>query len=140
MESYEIEEIYGDGYERWARIKMDSYHRGVYVHFIEYDEYLENTSIPVKRKKGDTLNGNIKIDLVTEYKVINDDRNGFIQSINNSSNIIAIGTVKEIEDSDIIICRINGLCDDTVVEFENDVEIEGGTTIEVNGSLELEIE
>ena len=41
MKSYEIEEIYGDGYERWAKIKMDSSLEGVYAHFIEYDEYLE---------------------------------------------------------------------------------------------------
>ncbi len=140
MKSYEIEEIYGDGYERWARIKVNSSLEGVYVHFIEYDEYLENTNIPIKRKKGDTINGSLKIDLVTEFKVIDEYRNGFIQSINNSSNITAIATVKKIDDSDIIVCRIKDLGDDIVVEFEDDVEIEVDTTIEVNGSFELEIE
>lgn len=140
MKSYEIEEIYGDGYERWAKIKMDSSLEGVYAHFIEYDEYLENTNIPIKRKKGDTINGILKIGLVTEFKVIDEDRKGYNQSINNSSNITAIATVKEIEDSDIVVCRIEELGDDIVVEFEDDVEIEIDTTIEVNGSLELEIE
>jgi hypothetical protein len=38
------------------------------------------------------------------------------------------------------VCRIEGLGDDIIVEFEDDVEIEVDTTIEVNGSLELEIE
>lgn len=38
------------------------------------------------------------------------------------------------------MCRIEGLGDDIIVEFEDDVEIEVDTTIEVNGSLELEIE
>ncbi|WP_291562601.1 MULTISPECIES: hypothetical protein [unclassified Clostridium] len=51
-----------------------------------------------------------------------------IQFINKSSNITAIATVKEIDDSDILI------------EFDNYVEIEVNIIIEVNGSLELEIE
>ncbi len=51
-----------------------------------------------------------------------------IQSINRSSNITAIATVKEIDDSDIL------------VEFDDYVEIEVNIIIEVNGSLELEIE
>ncbi len=139
MESYEIEEIFGDGYERWAKIKIDSCLDGVFVHFIEYDEYLENTTIPSKRKKHDTINGNLKISLVTEYKVIDEDINGFIQAINKSSNITAIATVKEIDDSDTIVCRIKNLSDDIVVEFEDDVEVEVDTTIEVHGSLEIEI-
>lgn len=140
MKSYKIEEIYGDGYERWAKIKMDSSLEGVYVHFIEYDEYLENTNVPIKRKKGDTIKGILKIGLVTEFKVIYEDRKGFNQAIDKSSNITAIATVNGIDDSDIIVCRIEDLGDDVVVEFEDDVEIEVYTTIEVNGSLELEIE
>lgn len=140
MKSYEIEEIYGDGYERWAKIKMNSSLEGIYVHFIEYDEYLENTNVPIKRKKGDTVNGILKIGLVTKFKVTDENRKGYNQSINNSSNITAIAIVKEIDDSDIIVCRIEGLGEDIVVEFEDDIEIEVNITIEVNGSLELAIE
>ncbi|ARC83448.1 hypothetical protein U732_2369 [Clostridium argentinense CDC 2741] len=140
MESFEIEEIYGYGYERWARVKIDSSRTVGYVHFIEYDECLENDGASIKRKKGDILKGNIKIDLVTEYKVVDDDKAGFIQLIKNSSSIIAIGLVKEIEDSDVIICSIKDLGHDIVVEFENDIEIDVNTNIEVKGSLELEIE
>jgi|APHig6443717817_1056837.scaffolds.fasta_scaffold16294_2 hypothetical protein len=140
MKSYEIEEIYGDGYERWAKIKTESTLKGLFVHFIEYDEYLENTNISIKRKKGDTINGILKIGLVTEFKVIDEEKKGYIQSIKNSSNITTIATVKEINDSDTIVCRIEYLDDDIVVEFEDDVEIEVDTTIELNGSLELDIE
>ena len=140
MKSYEIEEIYGEGYERWAKIKMDSNLEGVYAHFIECDEYLENTNIPIKRKKSDTVNSILKIGLVTEFKVIDEHRKGYNQSIKNSSNITAIATVKEIYDSDTIVCRIENLGDNIVVEFEDDVEIEVDTTIELNGSLELDIE
>lgn len=140
MRSYVIEEIYGDEYERWAKIKMDNSLGGVYVHFIEYDEYLENTNIPIKRKKGDTINGILKIDLVTEFKIVDEDRKGYNQSINKSSNITAIATVKKVDDSDIIVCRIEELGDDIIVKFEEDVEIEVNSTIEVNGSLELDFE
>ena len=140
MRSYVIEEIYGDGYERWAKIKMDNSLGGVYVHFIEYDEYLENTNIPIKRKKGDIINGILKIDLVTEFKIVDEDRKGYNQSINKSSNITAIATVKKVDDSDIIVCRIEELGDDFIVKFEEDVEIEVNNTIEVNGSLELDFE
>ncbi|AWI06701.1 hypothetical protein [Clostridium drakei] len=55
-------------------------------------------------KRGDAINGILKIGLVTEFKVIYEDRKGFNQSIDKSSNITAI--VKEIDDSDIIMCRI----------------------------------
>ena len=140
MKSYEIEEIYGEGYERWAKIKMDSNLKGVYVHFIEYDEYLENTNIPIKRKKSDTVNGILKIGLVTDFKIINEHRKGYNQPIKNSSYITAIATVKEICDSDTIACGLEYLGNDIVVEFEDDVEIEVNTTIELNGSLELDIE
>ena len=140
MKSYYIEEIYGDGYERWAKIKMDNSFERVYVHFIEYDEYLENTNVPIKRKKGDIINGILKIGLVTKCKVIDEDRKGYNQCIHNSSHITAIATVKEVYDSDIMVCRIEGLGDAVIVEFENDVNVEVNTKIEVNGSLELEIE
>lgn len=140
MNNYEIEEIYGEGYERWAKVKMDSTLEGVYVHFIEYDEYLENTNVPIKRKKNDTVKGILKIGLVKEFKVIDEHRKGYIQSIKNSSNITAIATVKEICDSTTIVCGIEYLGDDIVVEFEDDVDIEVNTKIELNGSLELDIE
>lgn len=140
MEIYEIKGIYGDGYERWAEIKLEYDRESIYVHFIEYDEYLENTDVPIKREKGDILKGTIKIGLVTEYKVLNSNASGFVQSIDNSSNITAIGIVNEVEDNDSLLCSINGLGENIAVEFEDDVAINVGTIIEMNGSLELEIE
>ena len=139
MIEYEIEEIYGDGYERWAKIKFKNSIRGLYVHWIEYDEYLEDTDIPTKRKRGDTIRGILKISLVTEFKVIKDNGKGYIQSIKNSCGISAIANVKRINDSDTIVCRIEDLGEEIVIEFENDIEIELNTTIEINGSLELDV-
>ena len=79
-------------------------------------------------------------DLVTEFKIVDEDRKGYNQSIYKSSNITAIATVKKVDDSDIIVCRIEELGDDIIVKFEEDVEIEVNSTIEVNGSLELDFE
>lgn len=140
MEAYEIKEIYGDGYERWAEIKLEGAKESLYVHFIEYDEYLENTDIPIKKKKGDILKCTIKIGLVTEYKVLSSGASGFIQSIDKSSNVTAIGIVTEVEDTDSLLCSIKGLGENIAIEFEDDIVINVGATIEMNGSLELEIE
>ncbi|AGX44479.1 hypothetical protein [Clostridium saccharobutylicum] len=140
MNSFKLEEIYGDGYERWAKVTECSSNIENLVHFLEYDEYLENGNNTGKRRKGDIINGNIKIDLVTKYKLIDNAKSGFVQSIDNSSNITAIGKVKEIEDSDTLICSINNLGENIMVEFENDIDIKVGETLEISGSLELEIE
>ena len=140
MNSFRIEEIYADGYERWGKVKVCSSNVVNLVHFIEYDEYIEKGATTNKRKKDDIINGTMRIDLITKYKIVDDNRSGFVQSIDNSSNITAIGRVKEIEDSDTLICSINNLGEDIIAEFENDVDINVGKTLEINGSLELDIE
>ena len=38
------------------------------------------------------------------------------------------------------MCSIQGLGDDIIIEFEDDVEIEIGAKIEIKGSLELELD
>ena len=140
MNSFRIEEIHADGYERWAKVKVCSSNVVNLVHFIEYDEYIENGATTNKRRKDDIINGTMRIDLVTKYKIVDDNKSGFVQSIDNSSNISAIGRVREIEDSDTLICSINNLGEDIIVEFENDIDIKVGETLEINGSLELDIE
>lgn len=140
MNSFRLEEIHGNGYERWAKVTSWSSNVENLVHFFEYDEYLENGDTTSKRRKGDIIKGTLKIDLVSKYKLVDDINSGFVQSIDNSSNISAIGKIKEIEDSDILICSINNLGEDIIVEFENDINIKAGENIEINGSLELEIE
>ena len=140
MKSFKIKELYGDGYERWSKVEGSVSKELICVHFIEYDEYLENSSDSKKRRKDDIINGKLKIELVTHYKFENSDKYGFVQPINKSSHIIAIGIVKEIEDSDSIMCSIQGLGDDIIIEFEDDVEIEIGAKIEIKGSLELELD
>ena len=137
MNNYRLEEIHGNGYERWAMITDIKSNIRMVVHFQEYAEYLDDGEITCKRKKGDIVKGCLKIDLVTRYKILEDVESTFIQEIKESSNITAVAKVKEIEDSDILICNINNLGENISVEFEDDIDIEVGKVIEVNGSLEL---
>lgn len=78
MSSFRIEEIYGDGYERWIKVIACSLNIENLVYFLEYDEYLENGNNISKRRKGDIINGNIKIDLIIKYKLIDNDKSGFV--------------------------------------------------------------
>lgn len=43
MGNYVINEIYSDGYERFAIIEDIGKHIKINVHFLEYDEYLESS-------------------------------------------------------------------------------------------------
>ena len=70
MKRYIINEIYSDGYERIAIIKEIGKDVKINVHFLEYDEYLENNEESQKKKKGDILEGNISIELVTFSKKV----------------------------------------------------------------------
>lgn len=136
---YKIEEIYGDGYERWAKIEISNSKRKIWVHFVEYDEYLDSDNYLSKRKKGDILSGQIKISLVDSYEDKNKDEQGFFQPINKSSTVIAIGKVVESNGTDIVVCKIDGLGDNIIIEFEYDLVIEINTNIKVQGALEIEL-
>ena len=65
MKRYIINEIQSDGYERFAIIEEIGQSIKINVHFFEYDEYLENGEQSRKKKKGDVLEGNLSIELVT---------------------------------------------------------------------------
>ena len=57
MKKYIINEIHSDGYERFATIEEIGQGVKINVHFLEYDEYLENGEESRKKKKGDILEG-----------------------------------------------------------------------------------
>ena len=65
MGNYNINEIYSDGYERFAIIENAKKDIKINVHFLEYGEYLERGEKSQKKKKGDRLDGDISIQLVT---------------------------------------------------------------------------
>ena len=64
-ENYVLTGIYMvDGYGRFAGVKrMDAHSEQFIVHFLEYDEYLEDSTVSRKRREGDVLKGSGSTDM-----------------------------------------------------------------------------
>ena len=136
MGSYVISEIYSDGYERFAMIEDVKKNIKVNVHFLEYDEYLESGEKSQKKKKGDTLDGDISIQLVTFSRKA-DEALIHRQKIQKSPHIEAIIEVDQIID-EYSIYALSTISDrDILIEFENAVSYKVGERVLVIGSLEL---
>lgn len=136
MGNYVINEIYSDGYERFAMIEDVRTNIKVNVHFLEYDEYLQSGEKSQKKKKGDTLEGAISIQLVTSSRKI-DGALIHRQKIQKSPHIEAIIEVAQIID-EYSIYALSTISDrDILIEFENAVSYKVGDRVLVIGSLEL---
>lgn len=72
MKKYVINEISTDGYERFAVIQKRGQDVELNVHFIEYDEFLESNEKSTKKKKGDILEGDLSIELVSSARKVED--------------------------------------------------------------------
>lgn len=139
MTKYEIKELHADGYERFAFVREMGKDIQMCVHFIEYDEYIENGEASRKRKKGDLLEGNISIELVTHSRKV-DAELSYHQNIQGSSHIEAIVEVTQVKDSDSFYARSSLSEDDILIEFENAVNYRAGEKVFVIGSLEFILE
>ena len=136
MGNYVINEVYLDGYERFAMIEDVRTNIKVNVHFFEYDEYLESGEKSQKKKKGDTLDGDISIQLVTFSRKA-DKALIHRQKIQKSPHIEAIIEVEQIID-EYSIYALSTISDrDILIEFENAVSYKVGERVLVIGSLEL---
>ena len=136
MKKYIINEIFSDGYERIAIIKEVGKDVKINVHFLEYDEYLENGEESQKKKKGDILEGDISIELVTFSQKV-DEELIYHQGIQKSPHIEAIIEVAQIIDEYSVYALSSILDDKVLIEFENAVSYEVGERVLVVGSLEL---
>ena len=136
MKKYIINEIYSDGYERFAMIEEIGKDVKINVHFLEYDEYLENSDESQKKKKGDILEGDISIELVTFSQKVDKDLIHH-QEIQKSPYVEAIIEVAQIID-EYSLYALSSISDDNVlIEFENAVSYKVGERVLVVGSLEL---
>lgn len=136
MKKYIINEIYSDGYERFAMIEEIGKDVKINVHFLEYDEYLENSEESQKKKKGDILEGDISIELVTFSQKVDKDLIHH-QEIQKSPYVEAIIEVAQIID-EYSLYALSSISDDNVlIEFENAVSYKVGERVLVVGSLEL---
>lgn len=136
MKKYIINEIYSDGYERFAMIEEIGKDVKINAHFLEYDEYLENSEESQKKKKGDILEGDISIELVTFSQKVDKDLIHH-QEIQKSPYVEAIIEVAQIID-EYSLYALSSISDDNVlIEFENAVSYKVGERVLVVGSLEL---
>lgn len=136
LKKYVINEIFSDGYERFVMVEEIEENARLNVHFLEYDEYLENGKESRKKKKGDILEGNISIELVTFSQKVDEDLTHH-QEIYKSSHIEAIIEVAQIID-EYSIYAFSSLLDDIIlIKFENAVSYIVGDRVFVIGSLEL---
>ena len=136
MKKYIINEIYSDGYERFAMIEEIGKDIKINVHFLEYDEYLENNEESQKKKKGNILEGDISIELVTFSQKVDKDLIHH-QEIQKSPHIEAIIEVAQIIDEYSVYARSSISGDNVLIEFENAVSYKVGERVLVVGSLEL---
>lgn len=136
MKEYIISNIYTDGYERIAEIERILDKTNFTVHFLEYDEYLENNDKPKKRKVGDVLKGDILISLVSVNKKV-DKEIMHQQTVQKSSHIEAIVQIFQIVDEYSVYAFSSISNSAILVEFENMVNYKEGDKVFIEGSLEL---
>ena len=134
MKRYIINEIQSDGYERFAIIEEIGQSIKINVHFFEYDEYLENGEQSRKKKKGDVLEGNLSIELVTFSQRVEEELY-YNQNIQSSPHINAIIEVTEIIDEYSLYAFSSILNDNIVIEFESAIDYKVGEHVFVIGFL-----
>ena len=138
MGNYVINEIYSDGYERFAIIEDIGKHIKINVDFLEYDEYLESSENSQKRTNGDILDGDLSIQLITFSRKV-DVKETLIhfQKIQNSPHIEAVIEATQIIDEYSMYALSTVSDSNILVEFENTVSYKVGDRVLVIGSLEL---
>ena len=138
MGNYVINEIYSDGYGRFAIIEDIGKHIKINVHFLEYDEYLESSENSQKRTNGDILDGDLSIQLITFSRKV-DVKETLIhfQKIQNSPHIEAVIEATQIIDEYSMYALSTVSDSNILVEFENTVSYKVGDRVLVIGSLEL---
>lgn len=136
MEKYIINNIFSDGYERYATVERMQDEANLVVHFLEFDEYLEFDKMSKKRKRGDLFEGDLSIELVT-YSKKTDRKLNHHQGILNSSHIEAVVKIIRIVD-EYSVYALSSIVDDKIlIEFESAVNYKVGDKILVIGSLEI---
>ena len=131
-----IQNIIADGYERFLVVNTIE-NKKLFVHYIEYSEYLNDNEKTKIRNVGDILSAEIRIDLVSNSYITNRELD-FFQEIDNSSSIKAIIEVKEVIDEYTIFAKTS-LCNEVIlIEFENKITYQQNDRVYIEGSLEIE--
>lgn len=137
-----IEKIISDGYERLIYLDVCSRQQKLWVHLIQHEEYLEAGEQSEFLSEGQNVSLEVGIELVNDYSVVNISStviDKLLQPINDSSHVIVVATVIEIEDDYTITCFIEDLGSNILVEFEEKVVVEKGETLKIKGNLKAEL-
>ncbi|WP_342575166.1 hypothetical protein [Paenibacillus sp. FSL M8-0142] len=133
-----IEKIIADGYERLIYLSLTARQEKLWCHLIQYDEYLGKGEQSQFLHVNQTITLKVRIEWVNEYSIITKQQGlteELLQSINESSHTIAVATIMEKEDDYTLICDIQGLVRNVLVEFEEKVSVEIGASLRIKGNL-----
>ena len=129
--------IWADGYERVAHIRIVNSTKEFFVSFIEYEEYIE-TGKSAKRSIGDKIKGNLKIELVMDFKGSNKELS-YYQNIPNSPHIKAVVDVISVIDSFSMSAYLYDYNTPVIIEFERQIPKQLKGKIELSGELRVDI-
>lgn len=135
MDKYTIIKLNCEGYERYALIKKGE--KELWVHFIEFLEYIEDGEISEIKKSGTSITGNLAVDLVNVCEKT-DDELSFTQHIVGSSSICAVVRVIKVIDDYNVIAESDFADEPVEVSFEDKKILKEGDVVYIEGSLEFE--
>jgi len=139
----EIVEILNDGFERLLFLDVSAMNKQLWCHLVQHEEYLEAAEQSKYLSVGKSITFEVGIDLVTDYSVldkVSTVTDTFVQPIMESSHVLAVATVREIEDDYTLICDIEEIGSHILVEFEKKVDVEKGTVLSLKGNLKAELD
>ena len=134
---FSILNIWADGYDRIAHIRIINSTKEFFASFIEDDEYTE-TGKSTKRMIGDEIKGNLKIEFVMDFRKSN-EKLSYRQDISNSPHIEAVVDVINVIDSFSISAYLSDYNTPITVEFEKQIPTQLPTKIELCGELRIDI-
>lgn len=134
---FSILNIWTDGYERVAHIRIVNSIKEFFVSFVEHNEYTE-TGKSTKRMIGDRIKGNLKIELVMDFRNSNEELS-YCQSISKSPHIEAVVDVINVIDNFSINAYLSDYEIPVIIEFERQIPKQLNGKVELCGELRIDI-
>lgn len=134
---FSVLDIWADGYERVAHIRLINSEAEFFVSFIEHDEYIDSGK-SIKRAAGTQIEGNLQIEFVNDFSSSN-ERLFYCQATPQSPSIQAVVDVIEVIDDFSIRANLSGYAVPIAVEFERRIPESLSGRILVYGELRIDI-
>ena len=134
---FSILDIWADGYERIAHIRLINSESEFFVSFIEHDEYI-NSGKSIKRTAGTQIEGNLQIEFVNDFSS-SDEKPFYCQNIPQSPFIQAVVDVIEVIDNFSIRANLSGYAVPITIEFERRIPKLLSERILIYGELRIDI-